>query len=66
MCKLPAIISCLLQLLMLTGLRIGELVALDADDVRLTQRTGEDWTVRLRWAGALDQTQDVIVLQRNG
>jgi integrase len=29
------------QLLMLTGVRIGELGALDVDDVRLTQRTGE-------------------------
>jgi site-specific recombinase XerD len=31
----------LLGLLMLTGVRIGELAGLDADDVRLTQRTGE-------------------------
>ena len=31
----------IVQLLMLTGVRIGELAALDVDDVRLTQRTGE-------------------------
>jgi integrase len=29
------------QLLMLTGMRIGELAALEVQDVRLTQRTGE-------------------------
>ena len=31
----------IVQLLMLTGVRIGELAALEVDDVRLTQRTGE-------------------------
>src|SRR4051794_7276938 len=31
----------ILQLLMLTGVRIGELADLEVDDVRLTQRTGE-------------------------
>jgi site-specific recombinase XerD len=31
----------ILQLLMLTGVRIGELAELEVDDVRLTQRTGE-------------------------
>ena len=31
----------IVQLLMLTGVRIGELAALELDDVRLTQRTGE-------------------------
>ena len=31
----------IVQLLMLTGVRIGELAELEVDDVRLTQRTGE-------------------------
>jgi site-specific recombinase XerD len=31
----------IVQLLMLTGVRIGELAALEVEDVRLTQRTGE-------------------------
>src|SRR4051794_28391407 len=31
----------IVQLLMLTGVRVGELAALEVDDVRLTQRTGE-------------------------
>jgi integrase len=31
----------IVQLLMLTGVRIGELAALEVDDVRVTQRTGE-------------------------
>jgi site-specific recombinase XerD len=31
----------ILTLLMLTGLRIGELAELELEDVRLTQRTGE-------------------------
>ncbi len=31
----------IVQLLLLTGVRIGELAALEVDDVRLTQRTGE-------------------------
>jgi integrase len=31
----------IVRLLMLTGVRVGELAALEVDDVRLTQRTGE-------------------------
>jgi site-specific recombinase XerD len=31
----------IVQLLMLTGMRVGELAELEVDDVRLTQRTGE-------------------------
>jgi len=30
----------------------------------LLGRTGDDWAVRLNWPGALDQAQDVVVLER--
>jgi SAM-dependent methyltransferase len=30
----------------------------------LLRATGDDWAVRLNWPGALDQAQDVIVLER--
>lgn len=30
----------------------------------LLSHTGDDWTVRLNWSGALDEAQDVIVLER--
>jgi site-specific recombinase XerD len=36
----------IMEVLLRTGLRIGEVAALDAADVRLTQRTGEQLSVR--------------------
>src|SRR4051812_22662094 len=40
--RLPSSRDCaVVQLLMLTGVRIGEPAELEVDDVRLTQRTGE-------------------------